>query len=157
MRCAAALLVQPRGALALRAGFADIWRARLLCAPSLNLSARTQRGPQHAASRSQDKARAAVSFLRFQSLVLYIVGSYRREIYKRVCPGAKRKAPMACSKHFAELLINHRKPHGRFSRVLAPQDANFAFLSAWVLTHLCVSLSRGFKVVSSRLPNPLQF
>lgn len=61
------------------------------------------------------KASAAISFLRFQSLVLYIAGSYRREIYKRVCAGAKREAPVACSKHFAELLINHRKPRGRFS------------------------------------------
>lgn len=62
------------------------------------------------------EASAAISFLRFQSLVLYIAGSYRREIYKRVCAGAKREAPVACSKHFAELLINHKKPRGRFSK-----------------------------------------
>lgn len=61
------------------------------------------------------KASMGVSFLRFQSLVLYIDSrSYRREIYKRVCAGAKREAPVACSKHFVELLIKHRKPCGRF-------------------------------------------
>lgn len=64
------------------------------------------------------KASMGVSFLRFQSLVLYITGSYRREIYKRVCAGAKREAPVACSKHFVELLIKHRKPRGRFPRRL---------------------------------------
>lgn len=63
------------------------------------------------------KASAAVSFLRFQSLFLYIAGSYRREIYKRVCAGVKREAPVACFKHFAKLLINHRKPRGRFRRL----------------------------------------
>lgn len=42
---------------------------------------------------------------------------------------------MACSKHFAELLINHRKPREVFPKALAPSDAYPAFLSVRVLTH----------------------
>lgn len=86
------------------------------------------------------KASAAVSFLRFQSLVLYIASSYRREIYKRVCAGVKREAPVACFKHFAELLINHRKPRGAFSEALAPQDAYIYCLPVRLGSYLSVCL-----------------
>lgn len=80
------------------------------------------------------KASATVSFLRFQSLVLYIAGSYRREIYKRVCPGVRRKAPEACFKHFAELLINHRKRFRRLwrRRMLIPPSCPLGFLPVCV-------------------------
>lgn len=85
------------------------------------------------------KASAAVSFLRFQSLGLYIAGSYRREIYKRVRSGAKREAPVGCSKHFAELLIKHKKPRGRFCEGSGAVGCRSRLPVRPVLTHLCVS------------------
>lgn len=150
MRRATALPVQSRGALAFRAGVADVWRARLLRAAPLNLGARTWVGTTPCGfAAGGPKASASVSFLRFQSLVLYIAGSYRREIYKRVCPGVRRETPEACFKHFAELLINHRKRFRRLwrLRMLIPPSCPLGFL-----TCLCASLSGDFRALSSGFP-----